>query len=246
MPSLFTRIEDGKPVSPEHVRALQRQVQALSRSFGGIPGYVDSTGYHPRRQAAASGDKANVIICNLVATVDTATTGTVTIDGTSTSTDMLVLLTNQATPANNGVWKCNDGGAWTKQTGPYDAVGVIAGSANALTWWIKTAATPTYAKTAGGGGITIGVAKAASTANLTLSGAQTIDGVACAAGDIVLAKDQTTAADRGTYTVATGAWVKIAQPNIVAISSTSGTANGRTIAILIAANTYLTMGAVWR
>ena len=54
MPSLFTRIEDGKPVSPEHVRALQAQVQALSRSFGGIPGYVDSTGYHPRRQTSKS------------------------------------------------------------------------------------------------------------------------------------------------------------------------------------------------
>lgn len=50
--------------------------------------------------------------------------------------------------------------------------------------------------------------KAASTANLTLSGTQTVDGIALIAGDRVLAKDQTTASGNGIYVVAAGAWAR--------------------------------------
>jgi hypothetical protein len=52
--------------------------------------------------------------------------------------------------------------------------------------------------------------KAASTGNLTLSGTQTVDGVALVAGDRVLCKDQTTAANNGIYVVAAGAWTRSA------------------------------------
>jgi phage-related tail fiber protein len=48
--------------------------------------------------------------------------------------------------------------------------------------------------------------KAATTANITLSGAQTIDGIALVAGDRVLVKNQTTTSQNGIYVVATGAW----------------------------------------
>lgn len=48
--------------------------------------------------------------------------------------------------------------------------------------------------------------RAASTGNLVLSGAQTIDGVACVAGDRVLVKNQTAGAENGIYVVAAGAW----------------------------------------
>lgn len=48
--------------------------------------------------------------------------------------------------------------------------------------------------------------RAASTANLTLSGTQTVDGVALVDGDRVLAKDQTTASQNGIYICRTGAW----------------------------------------
>lgn len=44
------------------------------------------------------------------------------------------------------------------------------------------------------------------TANITLSGTQTIDGVALSAGDRVLVMDQTTATQNGLYVVAAGAW----------------------------------------
>lgn len=54
---------------------------------------------------------------------------------------------------------------------------------------------------------------AASTTNLTLSGTQTIDGVAVVAGDRVLAKDQSSAAANGIYVVAAGAWSRSADAN---------------------------------
>lgn len=44
--------------------------------------------------------------------------------------------------------------------------------------------------------------------NLTLSGTQTIDGVALVAGDRILAKNQTTSANNGIYVVAAGAWTR--------------------------------------
>jgi hypothetical protein len=51
--------------------------------------------------------------------------------------------------------------------------------------------------------------KAASTANIaTLSGPQTIDGVALVAGDRVLVKNQSTPATNGIYVVAAGAWTR--------------------------------------
>lgn len=50
--------------------------------------------------------------------------------------------------------------------------------------------------------------KAATTANIALSGAQTIDGISCVAGDRVLVKDQTTASGNGIYVVAAGAWTR--------------------------------------
>jgi hypothetical protein len=50
--------------------------------------------------------------------------------------------------------------------------------------------------------------RAATTANITLSGAQTIDGVSVIAGDRVLVKDQSTGADNGIYVAAAGSWAR--------------------------------------
>ena len=47
---------------------------------------------------------------------------------------------------------------------------------------------------------------AATTANITLSGTQTIDGIAITAGQRVLVKDQTTASQNGIYVVSASAW----------------------------------------
>jgi len=49
-------------------------------------------------------------------------------------------------------------------------------------------------------------AQAGTTGNITLSGLQTIDGVALQAGNIVLVKNQTNAAQNGIYVASSGAW----------------------------------------
>jgi hypothetical protein len=75
--------------------------------------------------------------------------------------------------------------------------------------------------------------RVATTANITLSGVQTIDGVAVVAGDRVLVKNQTTGSNNGIYGVATGAWVRVADLDTSAETVTgvstyviSGTSNG--------------------
>lgn len=50
--------------------------------------------------------------------------------------------------------------------------------------------------------------RAATTANITLSGLQTLDNVALAAGNRVLVKDQTTQSANGIYVAASGAWTR--------------------------------------
>jgi hypothetical protein len=55
--------------------------------------------------------------------------------------------------------------------------------------------------------------KVATTANITLSGTQTIDGVSVLAGDRVLVKNQTTASQNGLYVAAAGAWARSADAN---------------------------------
>ena len=58
--------------------------------------------------------------------------------------------------------------------------------------------------------------RVATTANITLSGAQTIDGVSAIAGDRVLVKDQTTGTQNGIYVVAAGAWSRATDADISA------------------------------
>ena len=69
--------------------------------------------------------------------------------------------------------------------------------------------------------------------NIVLSGLQTIDGVALAAGDRVLVKDQTDATTNGLYNAATGPWTRTIDANNnsqwargTQVAVTDGTANG--------------------
>lgn len=50
--------------------------------------------------------------------------------------------------------------------------------------------------------------RAATTANITLSGLQTIDGITLVANDRVLVKNQSTAANNGIYLASSGAWTR--------------------------------------
>ena len=55
--------------------------------------------------------------------------------------------------------------------------------------------------------------KVATTANITLSGTQTIDGVSLAIGDRVLVKNQTAKENNGIYLVASGSWTRTTDAN---------------------------------
>jgi hypothetical protein len=60
---------------------------------------------------------------------------------------------------------------------------------------------------------TLAAATVATTANITLSATQNIDGVTVAVGDRVLVKDQTSAQNNGVYVVAAGAWARATDAN---------------------------------
>jgi hypothetical protein len=87
----------------------------------------------------------------------------------------------------------------------------------------------------GSAATTSATARAATTANITLSATQTVDGVALSAGDICLVKNQTTPASNGLYTVAAGAWTRIpgmdtwAEVPGVVCSVQQGTVNADTL-----------------
>src|SRR6201993_700703 len=68
------------------------------------------------------------------------------------------------------------------------------------------AATKNYVDNVAQGLSTKTSVRALAAANITLSGTQTIDGVALAAGDTVLCIAQTTGSHNGSYTVAAGGW----------------------------------------
>lgn len=79
------------------------------------------------------------------------------------------------------------------------------------------------------------IVRAATTANITLSGAQTIDGVSVVAGDKVLVKAQNNTTQHGIYTAASGAWAR-SEDRIQAamlVSVQEGTLAADTIWILI-------------
>jgi hypothetical protein len=65
-----------------------------------------------------------------------------------------------------------------------------------------------YVDSAAAGLSVKGAARAATTANITLSGAQTIDGVSIIAGDRVLVKNQSSGVNNGIYVCASGSWTR--------------------------------------
>jgi hypothetical protein len=72
----------------------------------------------------------------------------------------------------------------------------------------QDAATKNYVDTIAQGIAWKAPVRAVSTSNITLSGAQTVDGVSLIAGDRALVAGQTTAANNGIYVVASGAWTR--------------------------------------
>lgn len=75
-------------------------------------------------------------------------------------------------------------------------------------------------------------ARAKTTTNITLTGTQTVDGVALVAGNLALVDAQTTATEDGLYVVAAGAWTRASDMAVgvnasgYAVTVTEGTTNG--------------------
>lgn len=113
----------------------------------------------------------------------------------------------------------------------------------------QDAATKAYVDSVVAGGVDFkDSVRVATTANITLSGTQTIDGVAVIAADRVLVKNQTTSADNGIYLCATGAWSRSTDANAsseftsgMVVPVAEGTVNADTLWMLTT-NDPITLG----
>lgn len=102
----------------------------------------------------------------------------------------------------------------------------------------QDAATKAYVDTMAAGLDAKGSVRAVSVSNITLSGAQTIDGVSIVAGDRVLVAGQTTGANNGIYVAAAGAWARSAD------ADTSAEVTGGMFVFVTEGTTYADSGWV--
>lgn len=189
----------------------------------------------PVRQPVVAATTANIVLSGLQ-----------TIDGVAVSAGDRVLVKNQADPRANGVYVAS-AGAWQRAEdadtdlelepgftvyslqGSQEGGWVFANPVNPTLGLTEMAYVPATATQ------TWAPVKAATTANVAaLSGLQTIDGVALAAGDRVLLKNQTNSRQNGIYVVATGAWQRAGDADTAAeltagsyVFVTGGTTNAQ-------------------
>lgn len=173
-----------------------------------------------------------------------ATTANITLNDEQNvdSIDLLegdhVLVWKQTDETENGIYQVRAGADW-KLIGNIGLVAVRFGSQYKESMFALIEA-DTYKQVSGAPSV-INV-RVASTANVSPTGALSMDGVTLATDDLVLLKNQTTAADRAVWKVNTaGAWTKQTQPPIVTV--TSGTLSSGCAFFLSAANTYTGLGA---
>lgn len=96
----------------------------------------------------------------LATTANITLSGHQTIDGVLTTAGTRVLVKDQSTPSENGIYiaksgawsRSNDGGSNSVDLLPGITCAVVEGTANATSIWIQNSATPTYVKASGAGG----------------------------------------------------------------------------------------------
>lgn len=175
------------------------------------------------------------------------------IDGSRQIKDASIADAQIAAAAAIATSKLADGANFTKRDGSVAFTGNQSMGGNRIT----AVGTPSAGTDAANKDYVDGVAqgldikpsvRAATTANITLSGTQTIDGVALSAGDRVLVKDQTTGSENGIYVVASGAWTRASDADTSAEVNAGmftfveeGTTNGDTGWVLSTNNT-ITLG----
>lgn len=196
-------------------------VTATTGFVGGLTGNVtgNTTGTHTGAVTGnVTGNLTGNVTGNVTASTGTSTFNNVTIDGTlDMSSGTVGTITGLATPTNSSdaatkgyvdtadALKLNlSGGTMSGNiamgTNKITGLGTPTADADAVTKsYVDAIAQGIDAKAS---------VVAATTTNITLSGTQTIDGVAVIAGDRVLVKDQTTTANNGIYLCAAGSWTR--------------------------------------
>ena len=172
--------------------AVTGAITATGGVVGNVTGNVTSAG---------TSTLADVVITG---TLDMTVGSAATITGLSTPT-------NASDAANKGYVDTQDALRLALTGGTMS--GAIAMSNTKITGLAtptadQDASTKAYVDSVAQGLDVKGSCRASTVSNITLSGAQTIDGVVIIAGDRVLVKDQSTAADNGIYLCASGTWTR--------------------------------------
>jgi len=235
---------NGAVIGGSSAQAITGTTVTASTGFvGGLTGNVtgNTTGTHTGAVTGnVTGNLTGNVTGNVTAASGTSTFNNVTIDGTlDMSSGTVGTITGLATPTNasdaatKGYVDTADAlklnlsggtmsGAIAMGTNKITGLGTPTADADAVTKsYVDAIAQGIDAKAS---------VVAATTANITLSGAQTIDGVSVIAGDRVLVKDQTTQANNGLYLCASGSWTR--------------TTDADTYAELVAAYTFVEGGTV--
>lgn len=220
-------ITDAAPSS--HVGATGTAHGVATTAVAGFMSSADKT----KLDGIATGATANTGTVTSVA-VSGGTTGLTTSGGPITSSGTITLAGTlavanggtggTATPTNGGV-SYGTGSAYAFTAAGTAGQALVSNGSGAPTWAtldLTYLPDSSFKK----------AVRAATTANITLSGTQTIDGIAVVAGDRVLVKDQATASQNGIYVVASGAWTRATDADAASemagavVNVDSGTTNG--------------------
>jgi len=235
---------NGAVIGGSSAQAITGTTVTASTGFvGGLTGAVtgNTAGVHTGAVTGnVTGNLTGNVTGNVTAASGTSTFNNVTISGaldmdsgTSATITGLATPTNSSDAATKGYVDTADAlklnltggtlsGALAMGTNKITGLGTPTADADAVTKsYVDAIAQGIDAKAS---------VVAATTANITLSAAQTIDGVSVIAGDRVLVKDQTTTANNGIYLCASGSWTR--------------TTDADTYAELVAAYTFVEGGTV--
>lgn len=208
----------GVSANPEIVNSAPDQTVVLTNGTGisitgtypnfTINATVGATAYSTIQEEGSSLTQRSIL--NFVGSAFTASDNTTKTDVTADS-DLNALASNAGT----GLYVITGAGTSTTRSiavgSSTPSPGFVLSLANAS----GTGGNPTI--TLESGGFTYKQAcRAISTSNITLSGTQTIDGVALAVNDRCLVAGQSTGANNGIYVVGSGAWSRDADANVAA------------------------------
>jgi type II secretory pathway pseudopilin PulG len=216
---------EAAPATPPSPPAYPpRAVDKLDPSLSSVPTNQE---IHIRVEVARvySGRDDNSRLARVVTTGNLAAlSGLQTIDSIALQAGDTVLVAGQTLARNNGVYAAA-AGAWARTANADEAADLPPGTS----WFIKEGTAHrgslwrlqnVEAPVVGSSDIVIALVrqpvKAVATANLVLSGLQTVDGVVLAAGNRVLLTGQTDAKENGVYSANAGAWIRAVPENTAA------------------------------